>query len=204
MATSNGGYLHPNPPATAPTLLPPWLSNSSGSSSLRPPSSPSVTLTLCPSTPPSSQIPWLQTDSSSLTLGSLQPHAPPESSNSLVSQLSDCCREIEEGHRAWSSYKKESAWGLKRLELQLESEKARRRRDKIEEVEAKISALRDEQKVFVERMDAEYRDQIIGLRRDAETKEQKLAEQWSAKHARLTKFLEQMGCRPRLADPTGR
>lgn len=86
----------------------------------------------------------------------------------------------------------------------MESEKARRRREKIEEVEAKITSLREEQKMGLERIDAEYREQLIGLRRDAEAKEQKLAEQWAAKHARLTKFLEQMGCRPRLPDPTGR
>ncbi|OWM77940.1 transcription factor AS1-like [Punica granatum] len=213
MATSNGGYLHSNPPPPAPTLLPPWLSNSGSTASLRPPSSPSVTLSLCPSAVSSSPIPWLQPETGglnnpSLTLGSLQSHGPPPLSSpentSLVSELSECCRELEKGHRAWTTYKKEAAWGLKRLELQLESEKARRRREKMEEVEAKINALKEEQKAALERIEAEYREQLTGLRRDAEAKEQKLAEQWATKHLRLTKFLEQMGCRPRLVDPNSR
>lgn len=113
----------------------------------------------------------------------------------LISEMTECCRELEEGHRAWAAHKKEAAWRLKRVELQLESEKACRRREKIEEMEAKVRALWDEQNAALERIEAEYRDQLVGLRRDAEAKEQKLAEQWAAKHARLAKFLEQMGCR---------
>ncbi|CBI30551.3 unnamed protein product, partial [Vitis vinifera] len=133
MATSNGNFLHPDPPAPPPpTLLPPWLSNSN-----------------CTST-------------------------------------------------------KEAAWRLRRVELQLESEKACRRREKMEEIESKVKALREEQKATLDRIEAEYREQLAGLRRDAESKEQKLAEQWSAKHLRLTRFIEQMGCRPRLAEPNGR
>ena len=70
----------------------------------------------------------------------------------------------------------------------------------MEEIEAKVKALREEQKVGLDRIEAEYREQLVGLRRDAEAKEQKLAEQWASKHLRLTKFLEQTGCRPRHAD----
>ncbi|KAH1256400.1 DUF21 domain-containing protein [Glycine max] len=65
-------------------------------------------------------------------------------------------------------------------------------------------ALREEQTAALDRIEAEYREQLAGLRRDAESKEQKLAEQWAAKHLRLTKFLEQVGCRSRLTEPNGR
>ncbi|KAK9170482.1 hypothetical protein Syun_002622 [Stephania yunnanensis] len=221
MATSNGGFLHtdpPAPPAPAPppppphSMLPPWLSSTNGHSVTRPPS-PSVALTLSPSTvaPPPPTIPWLQTEragadnNSSLVLGTMPSHGVPVSSmgreNVMLTEIVDCCRELEEGHRAWAAHKKEAAWRLRRVELQLESEKANRRREKMEEIEAKIRGLREEQKVMMDRIEAEYREQLSGLRRDAEAKEQKLADQWAAKHIRLTKFLEQMGCRVRPAEP---
>lgn len=41
-----------------------------------------------------------------------------------MSELVDRGRELEEGRRAWMQHKKEASWRLKRLELQLESEKA--------------------------------------------------------------------------------
>ncbi|KAK4741598.1 hypothetical protein SAY87_025186 [Trapa incisa] len=210
MATSNGVYLHTNAPSSAPAHLPPWLSNPGSSASSRPPSSPSVTLSLCPTTVSACPIPWLQSESGgmdnpSLTLGSSQSHGMHSLSSSMdntsiVSELSECCRQLEEGHRTWAAYKKESTWGLKRLELQLESEKSRRRREKMEEVEAEINALREEHRSALERIEVEYREQLAGLRKDAEAKEQKLAEQWVAKHLRLAKFLEQMGFCPRLVD----
>ncbi|XP_022767546.1 transcription factor AS1-like [Durio zibethinus] len=210
MATSNGGFLHTDPPSPTPTVLPPWLSNSSNASAVRPPS-PSVTLSLSPSTvaatPP---IPWLQPEKMSentpVALVNMAPigSVPPCGENLLISELAECCRELEEGHRAWVAHEKEAAWRLRRVELQLESEKACRRREKMEEIESKVKALREEQKATLDRIEAEYREQLEGLRRDAEAKEQKLAEQWAAKHLRLTKFLEQMGCRPRLAEPNGR
>ncbi|KAF7825665.1 transcription factor AS1 [Senna tora] len=203
MAASNGAFIHSDAPAPSSALLPPWLSNSNTTTAIRPPS-PSVTLSLSPSTvaaapPPPFQ--WLQSE-----------RPPPENAplviafgdNMLVSDLVECCKELEEGHRAWSSHRKEAAWRLRRVELQLESEKACRRREKMEEIEAKIKALREEQKAALDRIEAEYREQLAGLRRDAETKEQKLAEQWAAKHLRLSKFLEQIGCRPRLPEPNGR
>ncbi|GMI69770.1 ASYMMETRIC LEAVES 1, LOTUS LEAF 2, ARABIDOPSIS PHANTASTICA-LIKE 1, MYB DOMAIN PROTEIN 91 [Hibiscus trionum] len=209
MATSNGGFLPTDPPSPAPTLLPPWLSSSSNTSVVRPPS-PSVTLSLSPSTVPAApRIPWLQPESMSETtpvMGNMVPHGsfPSCSENLLISELVDCCRELEEGHRAWAAHKKEAAWRLRRVELQLESEKACRRREKMEEIELKIKALREEQKTALDRIEAEYREQLEGLRRDAEAKEQKLAEQWAAKHLHLSKFLEQMGCRPKVAEPNGR
>ena len=113
----------------------------------------------------------------------------------FASELVECCRELDEGHRAWAAHKKETAWRLRRQELQLESEKASRIRVKMEEVEGKVKALREEEKVGLERIEAEYKEQLAGLRKDAEAKEQKLAEQWAAKHSSLTKFLEHMGCR---------
>lgn len=208
MAASNGGFLHTDPPSPAPpTLLPPWLSNSSNASVVTPPS-PSVTLSLSPSTvaaaPP---IPWLQPERMSETspvLGNRVPHGSfPRSENLLISELMDCCRQLEDGRRAWVAHRKEAAWRLRRVELQLESEKASRKRKKMEEIESKIEALREEQKSTLDRIEAEYREQLEGLRRDAEAKEQKLAEQWAAKHLHLTKFLEQTGCRPRVVEPNG-
>lgn len=74
----------------------------------------------------------------------------------------------------------------------------------MQEIEAKVKALREEEKASLDRIEAEYREQLAGLRRDAEAKEQKLAEQWASKHLRLMKFLEQMGCGPRLGEPNGR
>nr|UQW61343.1 transcription factor MYB91-like protein [Amana edulis] len=189
----------------ATPLLPPWLSHSNGSNSVRPPSSPSVTLTLSPSSAPSMRpasqpVHWLQdrgTDSN-LNMSNQQQNmisGVPAIDGHVVSELAACCRELEEGHRAWMSHKKEAAWRLRRVELQLETEKACKKREKMEEIEAKIRALREEQQTAVERIEAEYREQISGLRWDAEAKEQKLAEQWATKHARLGKFLEQIGYR---------
>ncbi|KAL8036635.1 hypothetical protein ABFS82_12G167700 [Erythranthe guttata] len=191
MPTSNGNFIHNNnnnnnnqiaPPP--PSALPPWLAaGSSTTVTVRQPPSPSVTLSLSPVGP---AIPWLQ---------STTDHNNNNTNNTVASELVDCCRELEEGHRALASHRKEAAWRLKRVELQLESEKACRRREKMEEIEAKVHALREEQKATLDRIEAEYREQLAGLRREAEVKEQKLAEQWAAKHLRLTKFLEQMGCR---------
>ncbi|KAF5750940.1 transcription factor AS1 [Tripterygium wilfordii] len=213
MATSNGGFLHADPtaaaPPPAPNLLPSWLSNSSGTSTVRP-HSPSVTLSLSPSTiTPSPPIPWLQPERGSentpLVLGSLpQGVIPSCGENMVMSELVGCCRDLEEGHRAWAAHKKEADWRLRRVELQLDSEKASRRREKMQEIESKVKALMEEQKASLDMIEAEYREQLAALRRDAEAKEQKLSEQWAAKLMRLTKFLEQMGCRTRAAEPNGR
>ncbi|KAJ8754118.1 hypothetical protein K2173_002016 [Erythroxylum novogranatense] len=217
MATSNGGFLHTDPQNPAPALLPPWLSNSNSTSNVRPPS-PSVTLSLSPSTIAASPtIPWLQpdrvVDNTPLALGSLPPHVqvPACGDNSMISALIECCRELEEGHRDWAAHKKEAAWRLSRLELQLESEKSCRKREKMEETESKIKALREEEKAALERIEAEYREQFAEFKRDADTKEQKLAEQWGDKHLRLSKAveqmvksLEQMVCRPRITEHSNR
>ena len=198
MASSNG------PPSNH--VIPPWLAtpNNGNNVAARPPS---VTLTLSPSSvaaaSPQPPIPWLQQPERGEThvLGSMIPSCSGGSESVFMSELMECCRELEEGHRAWAEHKKEAAWRLRRLELQLESEKTSRQREKMEEIEAKMKALREEQKMAMEKIVGEYREQLVGLRRDAEAKEQKLADQWSSKHIRLTKLLEQhMGCRQRLLD----
>lgn len=215
MAASNGAF-------------PPWLSTSNGG---RPPSPSITLSLSSPTVPPPAPpaVPWLQQergpgasrnlimdppmergghnmDNTPLTLGCLASHHGAVIPNcggeqALMSDLIDCCREVEEGHRALVAHKKEAAWRLKRVELQLESEKASRRREITEEMEAKINALREEQKVRMERVEAEYREQLAGLRRDAEAKEHKLADQWAAKHLRITNLVEQLGSRIRLPDP---
>ncbi|CAN8316890.1 unnamed protein product [Cochlearia groenlandica] len=213
MASSNGGFLHSDQ-ATSNTVIPPWLATSNNGNNVvaRPPS---VTLTLSPSTEaaasPQQPIPWLQqqperggggeSSPRGLVLGTMMPSCSGGSESVFLSELVECCRDLEDGHRAWVEHKKEAAWRLRRLELQLESEKSCRQREKMEEIEAKMKALREEQKMAMEKIEGEYREQLIGLRRDAEAKDQKLADQWTSKHIRLTKFLEQnMGCRQRLLD----
>lgn len=145
--------------------LPPWLS------------SPSVTLTLSSSTvPPPSSSPHLHIE------------------QAAAFDLAECCRDLEEKHTALAAHKKEAAWHLRRVEQQLEAEKACRRRETMEEVEAKVRKLREEQAAALERIDAEYKEQLMVLRRDAEAKEQKLVEQWAVKHAKVRRLMEQMGC----------
>lgn len=63
----------------------------------------------------------------------------------------------------------------------------------MEEIEAKLIALREEQTPAFDRIEAQYREQLAGLRRDMEVKEQKLVEQLAEKLIRLMKFLEQIG-----------
>ncbi|KAL8509035.1 hypothetical protein ACS0TY_016287 [Phlomoides rotata] len=66
----------------------------------------------------------------------------------------------------------------------------------MEDIEAKVKALRDEQKATLDHtIEAEYRERLAGLRRQAKMKEHKIVKQWAAKHLRLTKFIEQVGCR---------
>ncbi|KAL2319991.1 hypothetical protein Fmac_028960 [Flemingia macrophylla] len=194
MAASGGAFLHTDTPA----LIPTWFSNSGtaaavGSTSL------SVTLSLSSSTTP--QFSWLQPergpDKAPFVLGNV----PVSSVNLFMSQMVEHCMELEEGCCALAAHKKEAAWRLSRVELQLELEKESRRREMMEEFEAKIKALQEEEKADLGRIEAEYRKHLAALRRDAENKEQKLAEQWAAKHLRLTRLLEQLGCR---AEPNAR
>ncbi|KAL6623553.1 hypothetical protein ACP70R_033432 [Stipagrostis hirtigluma subsp. patula] len=208
------------PPLMAAPVLPPWLSSSNAGGSVvtqqqqppppptptqqRPPSSPSVTLSLASSAPPPPPAPWMP-DTAAAAFGFPSPQAPagppvPMDGQALA-ELAECCRELEEGHRAWQQHRKEAAWRLKRVELQLESERAARRREAADEFEAKMRALQQEQAAAVERVEAEYRDKVAALHRDAELKEQKAAEQWAAKHARLANFIDQIGCSRRWPPP---
>lgn len=158
------------------SMLPAWLSPAANASSGS--SSPSVALTLSPAA--AAPACW--------------GHVGANDGSFLPAELAGCCRELQEGQRAWAEHRKEAAWRVKRVELQLEAEKAGKRREKVEEIEARIRALKEDERAALERIEAEYREQMAALRRDAEVKEQKLAEQWAAKHARLRKVVEQFGC----------
>jgi myb proto-oncogene protein len=201
----------------AAPMLPPWMSSANGGAAVAPappPPSPSVTLSLASAVaaPPAAAAPWMQqqqmAEDGGAAFGYGRPPPPPgmmaeapTPQAAALAELAECCRELDEGQRAWAAHRKEAAWRLKRVELQLESERACRRREAAEEFEAKMRALWEEQAAAAERLEAEYRDKVAGLRRDAELKEQKMAEQWAAKHARLTKFLEQVGSSCRRWSP---
>lgn len=161
--------------ANSGAALPPWMNSiaigtttATSSSSATP--SPSVSLTLSPSEPDPVPVQVQQ-------VGILIQHV----------------KELEEGREAWVRQRKEAAWRLSRLEQQLESEKARRRREKTEEIEARIRSLREEEMAYVSRMEGEYREQLSALQREAEAKEAKLMEAWCSVHVRLEKLLEQIG-----------
>lgn len=100
-------------------------------------------------------------------------------------------KDLDEGQQSWLMHKKEATWRLNRLEQQLESEKARRRREKIEEISVKIRALREEEITYLDKLESDCREQLSSFQRDAEIKEAKVLEQWTMKHLQLTKFVEQ-------------
>nr|QOQ51795.1 asymmetric leaves 1 [Nothotsuga longibracteata] len=102
------------------------------------------------------------------------------------------CRELEERQLSWSIHKKETAWRLKRLEQQFEAEKARKRREKMEEIESKVRALREEESLYLDRLESDYREQLSRIHRDAEIKDTRMMEMWTAKHVQLEKFFEQI------------
>nr|AOT28200.1 MYB protein [Phyllostachys edulis] len=60
-------------------------------------------------------------------------------------ELAECYRELDEGHRAWAAHWKETAWRVKRVELQLELEYACRCRKVAKEFKAKMRVLQEEQ-----------------------------------------------------------
>uniref|UniRef100_A0AAU7PJE0 MYB transcription factor MYB1 n=1 Tax=Mentha canadensis TaxID=294733 RepID=A0AAU7PJE0_9LAMI len=166
-------------PVNSAAALPPWMNaiatptttSSLTSSSSTP--SPSVSLTLSPSEP-----------------AVLDPEAarfmPVQNMGSLIQHVKD----LEEGRELWLRHKKEAAWRLSRLEQQLESEKARRRRETMEEIEAKIRSLREEETAYVSRVEGEYIEQLMLVQREAEAEEAKLMEAWCSVHVRLGKLLE--------------
>ncbi|KAG9449576.1 hypothetical protein H6P81_009541 [Aristolochia fimbriata] len=172
----------PPPPLAGPVVpasFPPWLSSNSSSTSSCASSavSPSVSLSLSPSEQPASP---------EIVLNRFLPVQ-------QVSSLVQYVKELEEGRQNWMQHKKEATWRLSRLEQQLESEKARKRREKMEEVEAKIRSLREEEMAFLDRIEGECREQLNAIQRDADAKEAKIVEMWVGKHAKLAKFVEQMG-----------
>ncbi|KAF3627367.1 hypothetical protein FXO37_29885 [Capsicum annuum] len=74
-------------------------------------------------------------------------------------------------------------------------ERQRRRTEEYALLRAYVrQLLYEEKRATLDSIEAEYKEQLAGLRRDAEAEEQKLAEQWAYKHLCLAKFLEQMGC----------
>ncbi|KAL2551831.1 Transcription factor AS1 [Forsythia ovata] len=170
------------------STLPPWMNNknstqtSSLTSSSSSTPSPSVSLTLSPSEPavldPIHPEPGLPTR-----------FLPIHQMGTMIQY----CKELEEGRQIWLQHKKEATWRLTRLEQQLESEKTRKRREKMEEIEAKIRSLREEEIAFMSRTESEYREQYIALQRDAEAKEMKLMEAWCSKHVKLSQLVEQIG-----------
>lgn len=134
----------------------------------------------------------------SLSPSSSDPRSPPEVAAARLppvhqaATLAKLCMELEEGRQAWAQHRKEATWRLSRLEQQLESEKARKRKEVFDDVEAKIRCLREEETAFLERLEAEYRDQLSSIQREAEGKEAKIAESWTARHAKLARLAEQV------------
>nr|QIG55721.1 MYB transcription factor [Paeonia suffruticosa] len=167
--------------ACSNSILPPWMNLSSNNTSTSPSLSPSCSTTPSPSV--------------SLTLSPSEPD--PVQPGFLCVQhmgtLIHYCKEVEEERQNWLQHKKEATWRLSRVEQQLESEKARKRREKIEETEERIRLLRGEEMAYVGRMERECKEQLSAIQRDAESKEAKLMEAWSRKHDEVAKLLEQLG-----------
>ncbi|KAK6927975.1 hypothetical protein RJ641_006566 [Dillenia turbinata] len=102
------------------------------------------------------------------------------------------CKEVEEGRESWLQHKKEASWRLSRLEKQMEAEKARKRKQKMEEIEEKIRGLREEEVGFLWRLESECREKLFCLQREAEIEESKLMENWLGKHVKLVKLVEKI------------
>nr|XP_043615505.1 transcription factor AS1-like [Erigeron canadensis] len=189
--SGSGHVPDPNVTLPGPVALPPWMNmngaggstmtmtSSSSSKSTTP--SPSVSLTLSPSEP--------------VVLDPVHTDHPVHSRFFPVQQVGTLvhyCKEVEEAKQNWVQHKKEATWRLNRLEQQLEAEKNRKRKEKMDEIEAKIRSLREEETTSLMRMESEYREQLSALQRDAEGKEVKLMEAWSNKQMKLSKVVEQI------------
>ncbi|KAM7280348.1 hypothetical protein ACFE04_007482 [Oxalis oulophora] len=129
----------------------------------------------------------------SLTLSSSEPSL--DTAGPHMSTLMQYCMDVEEGRQNWVQHKKEATWRLSRLEQQIESEKARKMKEKTEEIEGKIKRLRDEEMAFLGGLENEYRMQLSCLQREAECEESKLMEAWCSNHVRLGKIVNQIGVR---------
>ncbi|KAI3726473.1 hypothetical protein L1987_66270 [Smallanthus sonchifolius] len=203
-------YLNPKPKPAMPNLNSPILSLGSGSGSRPEPDPNVVTVQLPPwmnqnntttncMTSSSSSKSTTPSPSVSLTLSPSEPVVldPVHSDHRFfpvqqVGTLVQYCKEVEEAKQNWVQHKKEATWRLSRLEQQLEAEKNRKRREKMEEIEAKIRCLREEETAALGRMESEYREQLNALQGDAEGKEGKLMEAWSNKQMKLSKIVEQI------------
>ncbi|CAN6329523.1 unnamed protein product [Urochloa humidicola] len=204
----------PPPPlimAGAP-VMPPWLSPSNTTVVTQPPPpprppSPSVTLSLASAAAvappaPAQWMPERAAAEAAVAYGFASPAAQNTAAaagmavveGQALAELAERLRELEEGQRAWAAHRREAAWRLQRVEQRLEVEREARRREVWEEYEAKMRAARAEQAAAAERVEREHREKVAELRRDAQLKEEKMTEQWAAKHTRVAKFLEQVGC----------
>ncbi|GJV90530.1 protein rough sheath 2 [Tanacetum coccineum] len=177
----------PTPDSMVTATLPPWMNSNSGSSSTSKSTtpSPSVSLTLSPSEPVVLDPVQVQVQSDHPVHSRFFPVQ-------HVGTLVQYCKEVEEAKQNWVQHKKEATWRLNRLEQQLEAEKNRKRREKMEEIEAKIRSLREEETAALGRVEHEYREQLTALQRDAEGKEMKLMEAWSNKQMKLSNVVEQI------------
>ncbi|KAG1347003.1 protein rough sheath 2 [Cocos nucifera] len=110
----------------------------------------------------------------------------------LLPAVVQLCAEVEEGRQSWGQHRKEAVWRLSRLEQQMETEKARKKREKVEEVEAKIRRLREEEAAWLDRLEEEWRERVLAVRREAEAEEAEVVEAWTATHAKLAGLLEKM------------
>ncbi|XP_078439344.1 protein rough sheath 2-like [Wolffia australiana] len=143
---------------------------------------------------------WMNPPSSTPSVSlSLSPSS--SASQSPAVALSKLCAELEEGRQAWAQHRKEAAWRLSRLEQQLETEKAKKRKELFEEVETKIRRLREEETAFIEKLEADYRDQLCSIQREAECKEAKMAESFSGRHAKLARLAQKLGATHTFAMP---
>nr|QHG11459.1 R2R3-MYB transcription factor 31 [Taxus chinensis] len=168
-------------------------------------SSPSVTLSLSPSlnshvapAPKNTANEISETsarDKSSIHFDDSAPNRQAASDGVIMQQMStlfEHYKDLEERHQSWLKHKKEASWRLKRLQDQLESEKARKRREKIEEIDSKVWALREEEKICLDRLEKDYRDQIARLHKDEEFKEARMMEMWTAQHVQLSNLFKQI------------
>ncbi|CAL9167600.1 unnamed protein product [Musa hybrid cultivar] len=145
----------------------------------------------CSSSSPSSVLSSATAAAPSVAL-SLSPPRSPALAAHRVPILVQMCQEVEEGRRAWVQHRKEAAWRLSRLEQQMETEKARKKTEKVEEVEGKIRRLRDEERSRLERVEREWREKVTQLRTEAEAEEAKMAEAWARKQAKLATLIRRI------------
>ncbi|RAL48760.1 unnamed protein product [Cuscuta campestris] len=116
------------------------------------------------------------------------------SSGEQICALVQHVKELEEGRANWMRHRKEAAWRMRRLEQQLEAEKGRKKREKMEEIGERIRRLRDEEEGFRGRVEIEYREGVMAVERDCEAREAELMEALAKRHVKLAKVVEQF-CR---------